>query len=476
MEIALLLGQARARRPASRTQRPGPTSTSSMPSACIRPCLAKLAATTCGEVRVLRLERRSSALLRGGGWTRRGRLSPELAPVGAMACPPARCGEGTMAERQARGRTVIVFDLGGVLIDWNPRHLYRKLFDDEAAMEWFLTEVCHAAWNEEQDRGRSFAAAIEEAAARHPGPARADRGLPSRAGSEMMAGPIEGTVAILEELTDAGYELHALTNWSAETFPIARRALRLPRAGSRPSWSRATSGLIKPDARIFELLLERIAPSGAALHLHRRQRRATSRRPPRSASMRIALHRATEQLRAGRCAVAACSRRRSRPEMRRALRWLARRAARSRAAASSIGLARRLSLAAPVAAARSMARSEVAGLEAPVTIVRDAHGRSRTSRRKPRAMRSSRTASCTPRTGCGRWSSAAGSAPGGSPRSWGRRRCRPTASCARSASIVRHRRASPICGPATVARARGLRRRRQRLSRDPHAGRCRRSF
>ena len=58
------------------------------------------------------------------------------------------------------GARVVVFDLGGVLIDWNPRHLYRQLFDDEAAMERFLAEVCHSAWNEEQDRGRSFAAAI----------------------------------------------------------------------------------------------------------------------------------------------------------------------------------------------------------------------------------------------------------------------------------------------------------------------------
>jgi hypothetical protein len=73
-----------------------------------------------------------------------------------------------MAQTGGWKRPVIVYDLGGVLIDWNPRHLYRKLFDDETAMEWFLAEVCHAAWNEEQDRGRSFAAAIEEASARHP--------------------------------------------------------------------------------------------------------------------------------------------------------------------------------------------------------------------------------------------------------------------------------------------------------------------
>lgn len=152
---------------------------------------------------------------------------------------------------------MIVFDLGGVLIDWNPRHLYRKLFDDEAAMEWFLKEVCHDAWNLEQDRGRSFAAATQEAALRHPDQRAMIEAYHARWG-EMMAGEIAGSVAILEELTEAGYELHALTNWSAETFPIARpRFAFLERFGTI-----LVSGderLVKPDARIFQLLLERIA-------------------------------------------------------------------------------------------------------------------------------------------------------------------------------------------------------------------------
>ena len=68
-----------------------------------------------------------------------------------------------MVQTQGGRPPVIVFDLGGVLIDWNPRHLYRKLIEDEDTMEWFLAEVCHSGWNAEQDRGRSFAAAIEEA-------------------------------------------------------------------------------------------------------------------------------------------------------------------------------------------------------------------------------------------------------------------------------------------------------------------------
>jgi 2-haloacid dehalogenase len=151
---------------------------------------------------------------------------------------------------------VVVFDLGGVLIDWNPRYLYRQLIEDEAAMELFLSEVCHGAWNEEQDRGRTFAAAVEEAVARHPGERALIEAYHHR-WEEMLAGPIEGTVRILEELRDQGRELHALTNWSAEKFPIAReRYAFLTWFGT--ILVSGEHGLIKPDPRIFELLLARI--------------------------------------------------------------------------------------------------------------------------------------------------------------------------------------------------------------------------
>jgi 2-haloacid dehalogenase len=166
-----------------------------------------------------------------------------------------------MAQTGSGRRPVIVFDLGGVLIDWNPRHLYRKLFDDEATMEWFLAEVCHSAWNVEQDRGRTFAAGVEEAAARHPDHRSLIAAYFER-WPEMLAGPIEGAVAILEELKDAGYELHALTNWSAETFPFARdRFAFLDRF--QTILVSADVGLIKPDPRIFELLLARIGRTPA---------------------------------------------------------------------------------------------------------------------------------------------------------------------------------------------------------------------
>jgi 2-haloacid dehalogenase len=153
-------------------------------------------------------------------------------------------------------KPVIVFDLGGVLIDWDPRHLYRKLFDQEAAMERFLDQVCHGAWNLEQDRGRSFADAIEEAVLRHPDQRAMIEAYHLR-WEEMLAGAIEDTVAILEELRGAGCELHALTNWSAETFPVARARFAFLDHFATILVS-GEERLIKPDPRIFALLLERI--------------------------------------------------------------------------------------------------------------------------------------------------------------------------------------------------------------------------
>lgn len=117
----------------------------------------------------------------------------------------------------------VVFDLGGVLIDWNPRHLYRKIFgDDENGMETFLAEVCHSEWNLQQDRGRPWQDAIAEAITRFPDQEANIRAYRER-WDEMLKGPIEGTVNILEELKSTGLRLLALTNWSAETFPIAEK-------------------------------------------------------------------------------------------------------------------------------------------------------------------------------------------------------------------------------------------------------------
>src|SRR5215472_17214447 len=156
-------------------------------------------------------------------------------------------------------RSVVVFDLGGVLIDWNPRHLYRKLFQREAEMEHFLASVCTTEWNLEQDAGRSFAEACAALKREHPAHAEMIDAWFERF-DEMMPGPIAGTVDILAELRERDVPIYALSNWSAETFPLAERKFELLK------WFRGTilSGevrLVKPDSRIFQCLCERFALS-----------------------------------------------------------------------------------------------------------------------------------------------------------------------------------------------------------------------
>lgn len=153
-------------------------------------------------------------------------------------------------------RPIIVFDLGAVLIDWNPRHLYRKLFDDDAEMEMFLRDICTPEWNAEQDRGRTWAEAVALLSAEHPEHSTLIHAYKDR-WEDMLAGPIDGTVDILERLKNDGYEIHALTNWSAETFPIARARYDFLERFETILVS-GEEGIKKPDAQIFHLLLQRI--------------------------------------------------------------------------------------------------------------------------------------------------------------------------------------------------------------------------
>lgn len=151
----------------------------------------------------------------------------------------------------------VVFDLGGVLIDWNPRHLYRRLFDDEAAMERFLAEVCSPAWNARQDAGRPWSEAVAELVARFP--AQADLIAAYRGRwTEMLGGAIEGTVDVLRELKAGGARLYALTNWSQETFPAARERFDFLAdfAGIVVS---GEEGLVKPDPLLYRRLIDRHA-------------------------------------------------------------------------------------------------------------------------------------------------------------------------------------------------------------------------
>lgn len=151
----------------------------------------------------------------------------------------------------------ILFDLGGVLVDWDPRYLYRPLFGgDEAAMEAFLGRICPPQWNLEMDAGKPFALAVAERQRLFPEHA-ALIGLWHTSWAQMLREPIADSVALLAALRSRGHRLLALTNWSAETFPIARERFAFL------EWFEdiVVSGdvkLAKPDSRIFELTIRRL--------------------------------------------------------------------------------------------------------------------------------------------------------------------------------------------------------------------------
>lgn len=151
--------------------------------------------------------------------------------------------------------TSIVFDIGGVLLDWNPRHLYRKVFDSEEKMEWFLSNICTYEWNVRQDGGRPFSVAIAELTARHPEFSDEIAMYYSR-WDEMLAGEVEDTVKIFKELKSAGIPLYALTNWSHEAFPSTHRRFDFLKEFDGIVVS-GEEKLLKPDHAIYRVLIER---------------------------------------------------------------------------------------------------------------------------------------------------------------------------------------------------------------------------
>ncbi|MDO1448254.1 HAD family phosphatase [Rhodocytophaga aerolata] len=152
----------------------------------------------------------------------------------------------------------IIFDLGAVLIDWNPHYLYKKLFTEEIQMLHFLQNICTPAWNEEQDGGRPLQEATDLLVNQYPEHAQNIRHFYGR-WEEMLGGAIEGTVDIFKELKEKDtYRFYALTNWSAETFPIARQRFEFL------SWFdgivvSGTEKNRKPFASFYQLLLDRYA-------------------------------------------------------------------------------------------------------------------------------------------------------------------------------------------------------------------------
>jgi 2-haloacid dehalogenase len=153
-------------------------------------------------------------------------------------------------------KPTLVFDLGGVLIDWNPRYLYGKLFrGDSVAMERFLAEVCSPEWNLALDGGRPFAQGIDELVRRHPGQ-RALIETYWHRWLEMLRGPIHGTVDLLEALAGQGVPLFALTNWARETFQLIQP---LPEYAFLGRFERifvsGEMGVVKPDPEIYRRML-----------------------------------------------------------------------------------------------------------------------------------------------------------------------------------------------------------------------------
>lgn len=118
----------------------------------------------------------------------------------------------------------IIFDLGGVLIDWNPHYMYKKIIPDDNERNWFIDNICTLDWNEKQDGGRTINEAVEELLLLHPSHKEYILAYYSR-WEEMLNGPITGTVDIFKKIKEKNFfKVYALTNWSAETFP---RALEL---------------------------------------------------------------------------------------------------------------------------------------------------------------------------------------------------------------------------------------------------------
>ncbi|OLY91115.1 2-haloacid dehalogenase [Cnuella takakiae] len=150
----------------------------------------------------------------------------------------------------------IIFDLGNVLVDWNPDYLFRKIITDEERRKFFLTNICNLHWNELQDGGRTIAEGTAELLAQYPEWEEQIRAYYDR-WTEMFNGPIEGTVEIFRQLkAQDGYKFYALTNWSAELFPIALELFPFFHWFDGRVVS-GEEGMRKPDPAFFQLLLDR---------------------------------------------------------------------------------------------------------------------------------------------------------------------------------------------------------------------------
>jgi 2-haloacid dehalogenase len=152
--------------------------------------------------------------------------------------------------------TTIIFDLGAVLIDWNPHYMYRTIFTDEDEMKHFLTNVATSDWNEEQDAGRSLQEGTDILVSQFPEHEVNIRAFYTR-WDEMLGDALWDTVEIFKELKESRkYKIYALTNWSAETFPIAAQRFDFLNWFDGVVVSGAEK-MRKPATQFYQLLLER---------------------------------------------------------------------------------------------------------------------------------------------------------------------------------------------------------------------------
>jgi 2-haloacid dehalogenase len=151
----------------------------------------------------------------------------------------------------------LIWDLGGVLIDWDPRYLFTdRYFDSVEKRDFFLREICTPDWNEEQDAGRLIAQAVEERVQAFPGWEPAIRDFYGR-WTEMLRGPMADTVELFRRVREkTSLPCYALTNWSAELFPIALARYDFLHWFDGRVVS-GEEGTRKPHAEIFQRLFSR---------------------------------------------------------------------------------------------------------------------------------------------------------------------------------------------------------------------------
>ena len=150
----------------------------------------------------------------------------------------------------------IIFDFGGVVMDWNPRYFYKDYFNDDEKMEFFLKNIATDEWNAEQDRGRTLAEGTEIQVAKFPQWEKELRAYYDN-WTTMLRSDIPKNVEVLRKLEHSNYELFGLTNWSAETFPYALENYDFFKIFDGKIVVSGTEKVIKPDPKIWEVLLER---------------------------------------------------------------------------------------------------------------------------------------------------------------------------------------------------------------------------